>query len=100
MKKVLKQIRILVLLTLGILFFCAVLFITPYKTARAFDGNATKSLNNEIVPLATEDSQALNSSLTTYPTYLEAYYGGLTQNFGHNYKNSCGYVALGMLLSY
>ena len=36
-----------------------------------------------------------------HPSTLESfYYSHLTQNFGHNYKGSCGYVAMGMLLSY
>lgn len=47
-----------------------------------------------------ESMTAASSSLTTYPSFLEAYYRGLTTNLGENYKNSCGYVALGMLLSY
>lgn len=37
---------------------------------------------------------------TTYNTYLEAYFSNLTENFGENYKGSCGYVAMGMILSY
>lgn len=39
-------------------------------------------------------------SSETYDTYMEAYYRGLCYNMGMNYKGSCGYVALGMLLSY
>lgn len=37
---------------------------------------------------------------TTYDTYMEAYYRALTQNMGENQKGSCGYVAIGELLSY
>lgn len=35
-----------------------------------------------------------------YDTFLEAYYTNLIDNIGYNLKGSCGYVALGMLLSY
>ena len=35
-----------------------------------------------------------------YESFLQAYYENLTYNFGMNYKGSCGYVALGMMLSY
>ncbi len=41
-----------------------------------------------------------SSGATTYATYLKHYYDNLTSNFGMNYESSCGYVALGMLLSY
>ena len=40
------------------------------------------------------------SSITEYDNFLEAYYDNLTYNFGVNYKNSCGYIALAMLFSY
>lgn len=40
------------------------------------------------------------SATKTYNTYLEAYFSNLTENFGENYKGSCGYVAMGMILSY
>ena len=32
--------------------------------------------------------------------YLRNYFNGLTENFGYNIMGTCGYVALGMLLSY
>ena len=41
-----------------------------------------------------------SSNVTCYDNYMEIYYDNLTQNFGKNYKGSCGYVAIGMLLSY
>lgn len=40
------------------------------------------------------------SSEVTYDTYMEAYFRALTQNMGENEKGSCGYVAIGELLSY
>lgn len=47
-----------------------------------------------------EPAVANTSNPPTYKTYREAYFSGLTQNMGVNCKNTCGYVALGMLLSY
>ena len=47
------------------------------------------------------DGYPLNTSgVTSYSTYLKHYYDNLTQNFGMNYMGSCGYVAMGMMLSY
>lgn len=56
----------------------------------AGDGDGNGSFN---VPIPT-------SGATSYSTYLKHYYDNLTTNFGMNYKGSCGYVGLGMLLSY
>ena len=41
-----------------------------------------------------------SSNLSSYDSYLVSYFDNLTENFGYNYKGSCGYVALGMILSY
>ncbi len=40
------------------------------------------------------------STAVEYDTYLKNYFNGLTTNMGHNTIGSCGYVALGMILSY
>lgn len=40
------------------------------------------------------------SNLTEYANFRDSYFDNLTKNFGKNYKGSCGYVALGMFLSY
>ncbi len=36
----------------------------------------------------------------SYSNYMDAYFDNLTLNLGGNTKGSCGYVALGMILSY
>ena len=41
-----------------------------------------------------------NNTPSSYNSYMEAYFRGLTTNYAVNQYNSCGYVALGMLLSY
>ena len=40
-----------------------------------------------------------NNTPSSYNSYMEAYFRGLTTNYAVNQYNSCGYVALGMLLS-
>lgn len=41
-----------------------------------------------------------SSNYYSYDDFKSAYFDNLTYNFGMNYKGSCGYVAMGMLLSY
>lgn len=41
-----------------------------------------------------------NSNINSYDNFLQSYYDNLTYNLGMNYQGSCGYVAIGMLLSY
>lgn len=41
-----------------------------------------------------------NSHKSFYNNYMEAYFDNLTKNISQNAKGSCGYVALGMVLSY
>lgn len=40
------------------------------------------------------------SGINHYYNFRSSYFDNLTYNLGMNYKGSCGYVALGMLLSY
>lgn len=47
-----------------------------------------------------EVSVLQSTTTVAYDTFMEAYFRGLRKNFGENYKGSCGYVALGELLSY
>ena len=47
-----------------------------------------------------ESPAEYSSGITEYDTFLVSYFDNLTTNFGKNYKGSCGYVAIGMLLSY
>ena len=49
---------------------------------------------------ALDDATTYSSGITSYDNFITAYYDNLTYNYGINYKNSCGYIALGMLLSY
>lgn len=65
--------------------------------------------NNNTVCAAAADSNdeslvsahaAYSAAFSTYPTFMEAYYEGLTTNYANNLQGSCGIVALTMLLSY
>ncbi|MBR2968200.1 MAG: hypothetical protein IKC35_05460, partial [Clostridia bacterium] len=68
--------------------------VVQQEKVEYFEGASQISETNEM------QISAADTTVTSYDTFLEAYYRGLTQNFGHNYQKSCGYVALGMLLSY
>lgn len=59
-----------------------------------------ESLDYEIAPTGVMVNTSTEISSTEPNTFLQAYFYGLHKNMGENYKGSCGYVALGMLLSY
>lgn len=60
----------------------------------------TKSM--ESCSFDNEDLVTSNNTIqiNEFDDFKSAYFACLTNNFGVNYKGSCGYVALGMLLSY
>ncbi|MBQ8414929.1 MAG: hypothetical protein IJX58_06775 [Clostridia bacterium] len=49
---------------------------------------------------ALSESTSYSSGAVTYDDFMTAYFDNLTYNIGVNYKGSCGYVAMAMLLSY
>ena len=49
---------------------------------------------------ALDPETSYSSNISEYDNFLVSYYDNLTYNFGVNYKNSCGYIAAAMLLSY
>lgn len=68
--------------------------------------------SNEVVdymlkPIEEDEDLSTKTAINTqindgveYNSFLEAYFRNLKDNMGENIKGSCGYVALGMLLSY
>ena len=53
---------------------------------------------NEIIP---DDSGPISNYTSYNPNdYLDTYFYKLETNYGYNVKGSCGYIAIGMLLSY
>ena len=60
----------------------------------------SEELLHDYLSRALDDETTYSSGITSYDNFMTAYYDNLTYNYGINYKNSCGYIALGMLLSY
>ena len=73
-------------------FCCASCFAKKEATFNVGEADSTSDLSG-VSPLSTSGS-------TSYSSYLKHYFDNLTVNFGMNYLGSCGYVALGMILSY
>lgn len=57
-------------------------------------------VEHSIVASGSEQNEDESEDIAVARAYMKEYFSGLTTNMGVNYKNSCGYVALGMLLSY
>ena len=60
-------------------------------------------INNKKYGAVADESEMdseYSSNLVHYNNEMVAYFDNLTCNFGQNYKESCSFVALGMLLSY
>ena len=97
-KKIIRLCTSIACLSLLVLSLAQAIIINPprsYNQNKHFDGDGdidiTSSMDN--YPLPTSGS-------TSYSSYLKFYFDNLTQNFGMNYMNTCGYVSLAMLLSY
>ncbi len=50
--------------------------------------------------MMTNPDKEYSSNMYHYDNFMESYFDNLTTNFGQNVIGSCGYVALGMILSY
>ena len=86
-----------------ILFSCGILSGFCFDTHFCYGETETEAIANcseEEIQNALHAPAVQANTITSYDTYLEAYFTNLTENFGYNYKGSCGYVAAGMLLSY
>ena len=89
-----------------IIFMICSLFIFNNKKLKM------KAEANEIVYVLNEEfhthylqnalssNSVYNSNITNYHNNVTAYFDNLTYNLGMNYKGSCGYVGIGMLLSF
>ena len=55
-----------------------------------------------LIPINKENHKVnADTAITTgYENFVQSYYDNLKFNFGYNHVGSCGYIALGMLLSY
>lgn len=63
--------------------------------AGACDDECCDEYDGGIMPAA-----ASSNGFKGYDYFAQAYFKGLTSNFGNNKKNSCGYIATSMLLTY
>lgn len=82
---------------------CCFPIVKETKIFNIFDNiSNVKSVELTDNVVATDElmSRSNKSNLTEYNNYLQAYFDSLTYNFGLNYKGTCGYIAIGMLLSY
>ena len=83
-----------------ILFSCGILSGFCFDTHFCYGETETEAIANcseEEIQNALHAPAVQANTITSYDTYLEAYFTNLTENFGYNYKGSCGYVAAGML---
>ena len=84
-----------------IIIFCCSLQIKEIKaTDNQFLYELPEDIHLDYVNDALDESLSYNSNLTEYDSFLVSYFDNLLFNFGMNYKGSCGYVGIGMLLSY
>lgn len=58
------------------------------------------STRRQMVSSSINGTDYYSSSFSDYTDFQTSYFDNLTYNFGVNYKGSCGYVAIAMLLSY
>ena len=72
---------------------CLSFSTNPTKFPEKFSGD--ENLQAKIL-----STDPYSSGIDEYADFKTAYFDNLTYNFGANYKGSCGYVAIGMLLSY
>ena len=95
-----KVSRILLFLTTWFIVF----LLTAMMIQNVFASNKLENIEGEISPVVDGNIEtptvSNNTSLSPYKNYMEAYFSGLTKNMGENSKNSCGYVAIGQILSY
>ncbi len=64
----------------------------------AFEG--TEFIDIELRKSLVLSDALYSSKIDSYSDFKNSFFDNLTYNFGMNYKGSCGYVAIAMLLSY
>lgn len=60
----------------------------------------TEVIGYDAEPTVSASASSYDPNLYLKENYATYYFSNLTSNFGYNAKGSCGYIALGMLLSY
>ena len=89
-----KSLFLFILIILGIFFTGISIY--------AEDGKITlnQDIKESYILETVSSNTTYNSNINSYDNFLQSYYDNLTYNLGMNYQGSCGYVAIGMLLSY
>ncbi len=88
------------LMILSFIFLIACFGVLSFKDGEIINPKVEESIAKARPPeIQTND---LGDDIITlqYDTYVKNYFTGLTQNLGENVMGSCGYVSIGMLLSY
>lgn len=96
-----KKIALLLTLCLTITtFFSSHLAIFAHATEKPAHDILTEEAHAAFLDSALSEETTYTSGINEYDSFLVSYYDNLTYNIGMNYKGSCGYVALAMMLSY
>lgn len=90
------------LIVLGLLCFFGLnnLNLKVNAQSNEIDYVLTTEAHSQYLENALSEDAVYSSNITEYHSNLTAYFDNLTYNLGMNYKGSCGYVGIGMLLSY
>lgn len=99
-----KSLSLLASLLLAI-SHCGLLFCknnSEYMTESLSAGCCDDDIESESIEYAESNSIEVqgNPIIPEYKSFMQAYFNELTQNIGNNQYGSCGYIALGMVLSY
>ena len=95
-----RKIAIIALTSLVISIFSNVISVSAIEGNDAPYNIMPDEMHSSYLNKALDPTTSYASDIHEYDNFLTAYYDNLTYNFGVNYKSSCGYIALGMLLSY
>ena len=74
--------------------------IHTFATEDVQEDILTEEAHSAYLEEALSEDTVYESSISEYDSFLVSYFDNLTYNYGVNYKGSCGYVAIAMLLSY
>ena len=96
-----KKIALILALCLTITtFFSSYLAILAHAEEEPVHDILTEEAHAAYLDSALSVETTYASGINEYDSFLASYYDNLTYNIGMNYKGSCGYVGLAMLLSY
>ena len=97
-----KYIILNSLLLINLSISCINVIGTSHDASRHHDCNTiiADTIDPEIQKKYVLSENQYDNKIKEYYDYKSSYFDNLTYNFGMNYKGSCGYIAIAMLLSY